>query len=235
MSQPKLFRIIDKALWDYKMISSGDKILVGLSGGKDSLALLHYLVNRKLQERESFQICALHIKTDVTSGISPTLISLAKSWNVTLIIKEISVLERLKSGKKMNCWWCSTQRRTELNNYAMKNSFNKIALGHHMDDILETLLMNMLQKGELSTMSPVVTYRKYPVQVIRPLCFCSEQRIIDYCRENNFISETCTCDYQNNSFRKEARKKLFDLTEGDEQTKLKMLHSLKNINLECLL
>ena len=235
MSQHRLFRIIDKAIWEYKMISQGDKILVGLSGGKDSLALLHYLVKRRMQQRESFDITAFHIKTDITSGISNNLISIVNSWDVPLIIKEISVLERLKSGKKMNCWWCSTQRRTELNNYAMENSFNKIALGHHMDDILETLLMNMLQKGELSTMSPVVNYRKYPVKVIRPLCFSSEQRIIDYCTENNFISETCTCDFQSNSFRKEARKKLSLITDGDEQVKLKMLHSLKNVNLECLL
>ena len=134
----------------------------------------------------------------------------------------------------MNCWWCSTQRRTELNNYAMEHGYNKIALGHHLDDILETLLMNALYKGELSTMPPRLKYDKYPVTIIRPLCFADEQTIIAHARRCGYKSITCTCDYQNNSARKEARKKLEALTGSDTAQKRKLFESLKNIKSEYL-
>ena len=116
----------------------------------------------------------------------------------------------------------------------MANGFNKIALGHHMDDVLETLLMNMLNKGELSTMIPSLKYENYPVTVIRPLYYVSESRIVDYAKEKGFYGFTCTCNYQDNSQRKAARKKLEDLTDGDLIKKEKLLTSLKNINTNYL-
>ena len=84
------------------------------------------------------------------------------------------VIGRLKPGRSMNCYWCSMQRRTELIRYAMAEGFNKIALGHHLDDIVETLMMNMLYKGQISGMLPILRYEKYPVSIIRPLALCEE-------------------------------------------------------------
>jgi hypothetical protein len=80
----------------------------------------------------------------------------------------------------MNCYWCSTQRRTELIRYAMERGFNKIALGHHLDDAVETLLMNMLYKGEIGGMLPLLRYRKYPLSIIRPLVLCEERQLVEY-------------------------------------------------------
>ena len=229
MGQPKLFSIIDKAVYDYKLIENGDRILVGFSGGKDSAALTEYFAYRKRQGREIFDFCALHVESGIGSSVLPELRSLLRSWNTELVSLNADVLARLKPGRTMNCWWCSTQRRTELNNYAMEHGYNKIALGHHLDDILETLLMNALYKGELSTMPPRLKYDKYPVTIIRPLCFADEQTIIAHARRSGYKSITCTCDYQNNSARKEARKKLEALTGSDAAQKRKLFESLKNI------
>lgn len=234
MGQPKLFSIIDKAVYDYKLIENGDRILVGFSGGKDSAALTEYFAYRKRQGRENFDFCALHVESGIGSSVLPELRSLLRSWNTELVSLNADVLARLKPGRTMNCWWCSTQRRTELNNYAMEHGYNKIALGHHLDDILETLLMNALYKGELSTMPPRLKYDKYPVTIIRPLCFADEQTIIAHARRSGYKSITCTCDYQNNSARKEARKKLEALTGSDTAQKRKLFESLKNIKRDYL-
>ena len=141
----------------------------------------------------------------------------------------VNVLERVKPGQKMSCWWCSTQRRTELLNYAIEHGYNKIALGHHMDDILETLLMNMLNKGELASMPPRLKYDNFPITVIRPLCYVSEVRLIEEAKAGGYAGFTCTCNYQDNSGRKATRAKLEALTDGDEAKKERLFASMRNI------
>ncbi len=234
MGQPKLFSMIDKAVYEYKLIEDGDKILIGTSGGKDSTALVEYFAYRKKQNRENFDFTALHVSSDFAAPLDSRLVDLLKSWDVEPVILDVDVLGRLKEGKKMNCWWCSTQRRSELNNYAIEHGYNKIALGHHMDDILETLLMNALLKGEFSTMIPRLKYDKYPVTVIRPLCFADVDSIIAHAKEHGYISVTCTCNYQDNSARKKARSRLEALTDGSADAKRKLFESLRNIKLDYL-
>ncbi len=233
-SRPKLFRIVDKAVFDYKLIEEGDRILIGLSGGKDSTALAEYLADRLRQRREHFEVCALHVESGIGSPLHTELRTMIESRGIPVKTISADVLARLKPGKSMNCWWCSTQRRSELNTYAIQNGFNKIALGHHLDDILETLLMNMLQKGELSTMPPRLKYDKYPVTIIRPLCLADERTIIDHAEKCGYKSITCTCTYQDNSARKKARSKLEALTGGTASLKRRLFESLKNIKSDYL-
>lgn len=234
MKKNKVFSLIDKAVFDFSLLEDGDSILIGASGGKDSTILAEYLSQRKKQRRENFSLAALHIGTDISPPLSEEIKALYKDWGIALHIQDFSVLDRVREGKKMNCWWCSTQRRTELNNFAIEHGFNKIALGHHLDDMLETLLMNALSKGELSTMPPRLKYGKYPVTIIRPLILCDEKTIISHANEYNFSSLTCTCSYQDNSARKDARSKLSDLTDGSYNSKMKLVQALKNIKTEYL-
>ncbi|MDY6031014.1 MAG: tRNA 2-thiocytidine biosynthesis TtcA family protein [Treponemataceae bacterium] len=234
MGQPKLFSVIDKAVYEYNLIENGDKILIGASGGKDSTALVEYFAYRKKQNRENFDFSAVHIASDFAEPLDNRLVSLFNSWDVEPVIVDVDVLGRLKEGKKMNCWWCSTQRRTELNNYAIEHGYNKIALGHHLDDILETLLMNALSKGELSTMIPRLKYEKYPITVIRPLCFADVDSIIAHAKEHEYISVTCTCNYQDNSARKKARSRLEALTGGNVEEKRKLFEALRHIKYDYL-
>jgi tRNA 2-thiocytidine biosynthesis protein TtcA len=110
----------------------------------------------------------------------------------------------------MNCYWCSTQRRLELLKYAVENGFNKISLGHHLDDIIETFFMNLCSKGELLTMPILLKYRKFPVSLIRPLALLEEKQIIACASEQNIFKNTCTCPYGQNSNRRDIRKRITD-------------------------
>ncbi len=234
MKNNRVFSVIDKAVHDFNLINEGDRILVGASGGKDSTALIEYLSRRTLRPSEHFEFTALHIQTEFSGALQENIVALFRKWNVNLEVLKIDVQERLKEGKKMNCYWCSTQRRTELNNFAVANGYNKIALGHHADDVLETLVMNALHKGELSTMIPSLKYEKYPVTIIRPLYYLFETEIITHAKENGFYGWTCTCGYQSNSVRKAARQKIALLTENDMNLKRHLLDSLLNVNTDYL-
>lgn len=234
MPQPFLFRMIDKAVYDYNMIEDGDKILIGASGGKDSTALVQYFATRKKRANSNFDFTALHIQSEITPPLNPELKNLFLSWGVDCQSIDVDVLGRLKENRKMNCWWCSTQRRTELIHFALSNGYTKLALGHHLDDILETLLMNMLNKREISTMPPRLNYDNYPLTIIRPLCYADINQIVQHGKEQNYISTTCTCSYQDNSGRKDARSKLEHLTDGDLRKKRHLFDSLKHIAPEYL-
>lgn len=232
--EPKISSIIDKACFDYNLIEPGDKILIGASGGKDSTALIHYFANRSKRPDYNFEYLALNIQSDFAPAFPQQIISLFNEWQVNFKSMNVNILERVKPDQKMSCYWCSTQRRTELLNYAIANGYNKIALGHHMDDILETFVMNMLNKGEISTMIPKLKYNNYPVTIIRPLCYILENRLIKEAEEAGYAGFTCTCNYQENSDRKLARKKIEELTEGDSKIKERMFSALKNIQTSYL-
>lgn len=227
--QTKISSLIDKACFDYNLIEDGDKILVGASGGKDSTVLTKYFSQRIKRPSCNFEYKAVFVQSDFSQEFPEEIHNFFKDWLVPFEILKVDVIARLKEGKKKNCWWCSTQRRTELLNYAIKNGFNKIALAHHMDDILETLLMNALNKGEFSTMPPKLKYQNYPVTIIRPLCYATENQIILASEIEGFSKFTCTCDFQENSERKEARKLLGNLCNHDEAKKKRLFYSLKKI------
>ena len=202
-AETTIAKLSEVALRRYGMIEAGDRILVGTSGGKDSTALAYDLSVKRRWWPVPFELGALHVETDLGekhdfSGLD----ALMTEWGVPLERISVPVIGRLKPGESMNCYWCSTQRRTELIRHALAKGYNKIALGHHLDDIVETLLMNMLYKGEISTMSPIVRYRKYPLAVIRPLALCEERQVIAFAEEKGFRGLTCTCGFDGASRRR---------------------------------
>ena len=232
--EPKLSSLIDKAIFDYKMIDDGDKILIGASGGKDSTALVEYFAQRARRPDCNFTYKALYIQSDFAPPFPAQVLEFFKNLNVPFESLDVNILERIKKGQKMNCWWCSTQRRSELLNYAIEQGYNKICLGHHMDDILETFLMNMINKGELSAMPPKLVYEKFPITILRPLCYVSQERLVRHAIEKGYSGFTCTCSYQENSGRKEARAKLAELTGNNDKVKERMFNALKNIQSQYL-
>ncbi len=226
---------IIKAIHRYNLISPGDRILLGISGGKDSMTLAKILNTLQKHYEIPFTLQGIHIHADFTDYAEKSgMYQLLDQWEVPYVTKEIGVVSRLKEGRKMNCYWCSTQRRVELLRYAEEHNYNTIVLGHHLDDILETLLMNMTYRTEISTMTPKMQYDKYPQMVIRPLALVPEQEIIDYTKALGISSMVCTCNYDQKSHRRDMREALQSITGGDPRKKERIFHSMENIIPEYL-
>lgn len=230
--ESRIAKLVEVALRRYGMIEEGDRILVAVSGGKDSTALAYDLAKKRRWWPIHFELLGLHIKSEFDTG--GQVESLMRGWGIPYESVEVPVLGRLKPGRSMNCYWCSTQRRTELIRYAMGHGFNKIALGHHLDDIVETLMMNMLYKGEISGMLPLLKYDKYPLSIIRPLALCEEREIIAFAEEKGFRSATCSCGYGEDSKRRAVRAKIQELTGGSSDLKHNLFNSMSKVNLGYL-
>ncbi len=159
MPQPFVYSLIDKAVHDYNLIEKGDKILIGASGGKDSTLLIEYFANRKKRRDADFEYYALNIQSDFAPPFPEDIKKLFEKWQVNFGVMDVPILERLKPNEKMSCYGCSTQRRTERLRYAMSEGFNKIARGHHMDDVLQTLFMNCMIRKSFTTMPACLNYK----------------------------------------------------------------------------
>jgi tRNA 2-thiocytidine biosynthesis protein TtcA len=216
-----------KAVMERELIREGDRILIAASGGKDSTVLAWALASIRPALKINYELAALHISTDFCSCCKKSVLEqrLAE-WGIPFTDFFVPVIGRLKEGEKMNCYWCSTQRRTELLQFAIENNFNKIALGHHLDDIIETFFMNLCAKGEISAMPILLKYRKYPVSLIRPLAYLEERQIIECAATQNILKAACTCPYGVNSKRRDIRQRIAAFTGGSGAVKRRILKAL---------
>ena len=213
-----------KTVMERSLVNKGDRILVAVSGGKDSSVLAWVLSSIRHALKFDYELAALHISTDFCACCKKSVLSQRlEEWGLPFNDLFVPVIGRLKEGEKMNCYWCSTQRRMELIKYAAENGFNKIALGHHLDDIIETLFMNMCTKGTLVAMPILLKYRKFPVTLIRPLALAEERQIIECAGELNILKEVCTCPYGQSSNRQTMRKRFAGLSGGEKRRILKAL------------
>ena len=222
-------KLCAKAILERKLIGEGDRILIAASGGKDSTVMAWALAGLRQALKINYELEALHISSDFCSCCKkPVLIAHLEEWGIPFTDLPVPIIGRLKEGRKMNCYWCSTQRRTELIKYAMEKGFNKIALGHHLDDIIETFFMNMTSKGTLSTMPMYLAYRKYPLSLIRPLGYLEERQIIACAEEQNILKGSCTCPYGINSGRRDIRDRIAAFTGNSGAVKRRILAALSS-------
>jgi tRNA 2-thiocytidine biosynthesis protein TtcA len=224
-----VWKLAAKAVLERDLISEGDRILIAASGGKDSTVMAWVLSALRPALKRDYSLEALHISSDFCACCKKSALSerLAE-WGVPFMDLFVPIIGRLKAGEKMNCYWCSTQRRTELLRYAVEHGFNKIALGHHLDDIIETFFMNMTAKGELSGMPMLLKYRKYPVSLIRPLGYAEERQIIACAEEKGILKAACTCPYGVNSKRRDMRKRIAGFTGDSGAVKRRILKALSS-------
>jgi tRNA 2-thiocytidine biosynthesis protein TtcA len=225
-----LQRLVIKAVLEKDLIAQGDRILIAVSGGKDSTALAWALSSIGKAVKKDYTLEAIHLSTDFCACCKKAaLAERLEEWGIPFHDLFVPVIGRLKAGKKMNCYWCSTQRRTELLKYAVEHRFTKIALGHHLDDVIETFFMNMLAAGELCPMPLRLDYRKYPVSLIRPLGYAEEAQVIACAAEKDILKAACTCPYGQHSKRREIRQRIADFTGGSGAVKRRILQSLNQL------
>ncbi|MCL2411445.1 MAG: tRNA 2-thiocytidine biosynthesis TtcA family protein [Treponema sp.] len=216
-----------KTVMQRNLVEKGDRILIAVSGGKDSSVLAWALSSIRPALKFDYELAGLHISTDFCACCKKsTLQGRLNEWGIPFTDLFVPVIGRLKEGQSMNCYWCSTQRRAELLKYAVENGFNKIALGHHLDDIIETFFMNLCGKGELLAMPILLKYRKFPVSLIRPLALLEEKQIIACAAEQNILKNVCTCPYGQNSKRREIRSKISGFTDNSGEMKRRILKAL---------
>ena len=207
----RLQRRFRKALRDYRLIEDGDKILVGLSGGKDSLCLLELLARQSKVYQPHFTIEALHVRMENIQYETDTTY-LQRFCDTLGVPLHIITTSFKPSEKKPACFLCSWQRRKQLFNLAQELGCNKIALGHHQDDLLHTALMNLTFQGRFDTMPALLKMRKMPLSIIRPLCMIEEKDIKTYAALQRYQKQQKLCPYETNSHRADI-KEIYDAIE----------------------
>jgi tRNA 2-thiocytidine biosynthesis protein TtcA len=200
--QAQLRGSVGKAIADYSMIAHGDHVMVCLSGGKDSYTLLDMLLSLQRSAPVSFEITAVNLDQKQPGFPADVLPNYLESLGVRYRIIEqntYAVVKRVIPEGKTMCGLCSRLRRGALYRYAAENGITKIALGHHRDDIVETLFLNMFFGGKLKAMPPKLLSEDRRHIVIRPLCYVPERLIVRYATARAFPIIPCTlCGSQPN-------------------------------------
>ncbi|NPD93115.1 tRNA 2-thiocytidine biosynthesis TtcA family protein [Xylanibacter muris] len=204
--EKKIISRFQKAIYQYNLIQDGDNILIALSGGKDSLCMLEMLGRRMKIHNPYFKAEAVHIRMDNVNYQSDTsyLKSFADGYGIPLHVIATHFDFSENSGKPI-CFLCSWYRRKQIFNLAQKLGCNKIALGHHMDDIIHTAMMNQFFQGQFSTMPVKLQMKKIPLAIIRPLCLVSETDISQYAEMKGYEKQKKLCPFEKESHRTNMR------------------------------
>jgi tRNA 2-thiocytidine biosynthesis protein TtcA len=187
-----------RAIDDFNMIDENDKIAVGLSGGKDSITLLHSLYYLQKFYHKKFTIIAITIHPGSDTFKTDELEIMCKNLGIEYIIYKSDIANVVFNIRNENhpCSLCANMRRGMLNSIAVENGCNKIALGHHSDDAIETFLMSVLLNGKIHTFSPVTYLSRSDTKTIRPLIYVEEKDIKDVAKNNKFpvMGKCCPAD-----------------------------------------
>ncbi|WP_435309155.1 tRNA lysidine(34) synthetase [Sebaldella termitidis] len=224
-----------KAVNEFGLVKDGDKIAIAISGGKDSLLLYKLFQRLKKDKRRNFEFRAVNLnpgfKKEDLDNFKNNLLKLDIDCEIfdTNIWKIAN-----EKAKDYPCFLCAKMRRGILYKKVEEYGYNKLALGHHFDDVIETTLINIFYSGSVKTMTPEVDSTSGKLKVIRPLIYVEEKDIINYTKKNGILAMNCGCTIEagkTSSKRKEVKDLLSDLEEKHPGIKKSVFNSMRNINL----
>jgi tRNA(Ile)-lysidine synthetase-like protein len=212
-----------KALFDFKMLEGVDKLAIALSGGKDSLTLLYLLHAISGRGFQNYEIHAIHVGGEFSCGAGVQenfLKGICRELNVSLHIRQST-----QKRETLECYSCSRERRRLIFEAAKEAGAETIAFGHHRDDSAQTLLMNLLHKGEFAANLPKLKMHDYGVTLIRPLIYISEQEVRTFAKQQGFARITCQCPVGQKSMRKKVDQLLDELEEIFPNARANIAHA----------
>ena len=232
----KLLSLTRAAVDKYNMIEAGDKIAVGVSGGKDSLALLYALAKLRDFYPKPFSLVAITLDYQF-NGIAEdytAIEALCKKLQVEYIVRRTNLWEVIfKTRKEKNpCSLCAKMRRGLLHDTAVANGCNKVALGHHLDDAAETFLMNLLNGGKIGCFSPVSYLSKKKLYLIRPLIFAYEKDVAAAARRANLPVVKSRCPMDKVSNRQNTKELLKALEKDNPAVRKKIIGALERSHID---
>ena len=220
---------IGQALSKWKMIENGDNILVGLSGGKDSFILLHALNDFLRRSPVKFSLAALSVK--ITGLNTEILEKYCASKNIKYTVIEHPIIEIIKlRNEKSPCSFCANMRRGIISSWASQNGFNKLALGHSLDDAVETFFMNLLHTGRAKSFQPVAYMSRTNIKVIRPLVLSTEAAIIDEAKRLELPIIKSPCPFAGHTERQRTREFILELRKKIPDVYSKVINALENLS-----
>jgi tRNA 2-thiocytidine biosynthesis protein TtcA len=231
--QKRLRRLTGAAIADFGMIEAGDKVMVCLSGGKDSYTLLDILLSLKLNAPIDFEIVAVNLDQKQPGFPADVLPAYLTERAIPFHIIEqdtYSIVKRVVPEGKTTCGLCSRLRRGLLYRYAEENGITKIALGHHRDDIIETFFLNLFFGGTLKAMPPKLLSDNKAHVVIRPLAYCRERDIDRYAQIRNFPLIPCNLCGSQENLQRQAMKEMLNSWERQHPGRVETIFTaLQNV------
>lgn len=229
-----------KAIKDYSLIKENDKIAVCISGGKDSFLLAKCMEEIKKHGKYNFELVYICMNPGYKEKVKNKIIENAKKLNIKLNFFEKDVFPYVSSlNNGSPCYLCARMRRGSLYNYAKSLGCNKIALGHHFDDAIETTLMSILYNGEFKTMMPKVKSTNFEnMELIRPLYYIKENDILSWVKYNKLDFIHCECPLSENkisSKRQVVKELIHDLKLNNINADVNIMSSLKEVNLDTII
>ncbi len=231
--EKKLLHYTGKAIADFNMIQKGDKVMVCLSGGKDSFTMLSILNLLRQRSHNKFEIFSFTLDQGQPGWNDTKLHEWMKTERIPYEVHKQDtysvVIEKVPENKTY-CSLCSRLRRGSTYTYAAKHGYTKVALGHHRDDMIITLMMSMLYNGEIKSMPPKLLTDNKEQIVIRPLAYCQEDDIAEYAALREFPIIPCNlCGSQENLARQRTKALIKSLAQENEKIPSNMLHALQSL------
>jgi tRNA 2-thiocytidine biosynthesis protein TtcA len=230
-------RAVGQAIHRYDMIVDGDRIAVGISGGKDSLTLMWALHERLARIPIRYSLIAVHIDLGFEGSPADTIEAycLQKGYELRIAYTDYGIRAHSEENRENPCFLCARLRRQRLFEMTQELGCNKLALGHNMDDIIETLFLNMCYSGEISTMVPYQPFFRGKLVVIRPLAHVHEQAIHRFAREHGFPAFINPCRSARTSKRLEIKGILSRLYQKNGKIKGNIFRSMSHVKTDYLL